>query len=150
MSSFGFTIANALITDIRPAQNVKDGMNQINANRRLRVAAADRAEAEKILLVKQAEADAESKYLAGTGIARQRKAIIDGLRQSVVDFTDEVQDAGPSEVIKMMMMTQYFDTLGSLGKDTKNGAVFVPHGPGAISDMATQIREAMYGDKRRS
>ena len=65
MTSFGFTIANALITDIRPAQNVKDGMNQLNANRRLRIAAADRAEAEKIILVKQAEADAESKYLAG-------------------------------------------------------------------------------------
>lgn len=138
METFGFEITNALITDISPDQRVKDAMNQINAAQRLRVAAADRAEAEKIQIVKQAEAEAESKYLAGTGIARQRKAIIDGLRQSVVAFSGEVNDTTPREVIEMMLMTQYFDTLGGLGHSSKTSTLFIPHGPGAVG-LSDQI-----------
>ena len=67
-------------------------MNEINAAQRMRVAAQDRAEAEKIMVVKAAEADAEAKYLAGTGIARQRQAIINGLRESVMNFQQELND----------------------------------------------------------
>lgn len=82
-------------------------MNQINAAQRMRVAATDKAEAEKILVVKAAEADAESKYLSGVGIARQRKAIIEGLRESVVLFSDQVPDTRPKDVMDIVLMTQY-------------------------------------------
>merc|ERR1712097_30468 len=90
MEEFGYNIIQTLVTDIAPDHKVKTAMNEINAAQRARVAAQDRAEAEKIMVVKAAEADAEAKYLAGTGIARQRQAIINGLRESVVNFQKEV------------------------------------------------------------
>ena len=90
MSAFGYTIIQTLVTDIDPAPKVKSAMNDINAAQRLRVAALERAEAEKVQVVKAAEADAEAKYLAGQGIARQRQAIVNGLRESIVQFSDEV------------------------------------------------------------
>jgi regulator of protease activity HflC (stomatin/prohibitin superfamily) len=83
METFGLAIIQTLLTDISPAAKVKAAMNEINAAQRLRAAAAQKAEAEKITVVKAAEADAEAKFLAGQGIARQRQAIINGLRESV-------------------------------------------------------------------
>jgi len=90
MASFGFSIIQTLITDIDPAAKVKSAMNDINAAQRLRIAAVERAEAEKIQVVKAAEADAEAKFLSGQGIARQRQAIVNGLRESIVLFSDQV------------------------------------------------------------
>src|ERR1035437_5707603 len=86
MSSFGYNILNALVTDIIPDSKVKDAMNDINAAQRAQVAAQARGEAEKILKVKQAEAEAESKALQGKGIAAERQAIIEGLRASIENF----------------------------------------------------------------
>jgi regulator of protease activity HflC (stomatin/prohibitin superfamily) len=83
METFGLSIIQTLLTDIEPAAKVKAAMNEINAATRLRSAAAQKAEADKIQVVKAAEADAEAKFLAGQGIARQRQAIINGLRESV-------------------------------------------------------------------
>jgi hypothetical protein len=90
MTEFGYAIIQTLVTDIAPDQKVKIAMNEINAAQRLRVAAQDKAEAEKIMVVKAAEADAEAKFLAGTGIARQRQAIINGLRESVMHFQQDI------------------------------------------------------------
>ena len=99
MTEFGFTIIQTLVTDIAPDSKVKIAMNEINAAQRQRVAAQDRAEAEKIMVVKAAEADAEAKYLAGTGIARQRQAIINGLKESVVHFQAEVDGINSKDVM---------------------------------------------------
>ena len=115
MEEFGYNIISTLVTDIAPDPKVKGAMNEINAAQRQRVAAKDRAEAEKIMVVKAAEADAESKYLAGTGMARQRQAIISGLRDSVVNFQKEVDGISSKDVMEMMMMTQYFDTMKEVG-----------------------------------
>eukprot|EP00879_Flechtneria_rotunda_P004474 GHRR01004728.1.p1 GENE.GHRR01004728.1~~GHRR01004728.1.p1 ORF type:complete len:229 (+),score=72.94 GHRR01004728.1:183-869(+) len=87
MSTFGFEILQALVTDIDPATRVKDAMNEINAAQRLRQAAAERAEADKVTRVKAAEAEAEARSLQGQGISRQRQAILNGLRDSVADFS---------------------------------------------------------------
>eukprot|EP00227_Mantoniella_beaufortii_P010246 CAMPEP_0197590518 /NCGR_PEP_ID=MMETSP1326-20131121/11411_1 /TAXON_ID=1155430 /ORGANISM="Genus nov. species nov., Strain RCC2288" /LENGTH=246 /DNA_ID=CAMNT_0043155603 /DNA_START=154 /DNA_END=890 /DNA_ORIENTATION=+ len=110
MTNFGYAIIQTLVTDIAPDAKVKFAMNEINAAQRQRVAAQDRAEAEKIMVVKAAEASAEAKYLQGTGIARQRQAIVNGLRESVVNFQSEVKGITSKDVMEMMMMTQYFDT----------------------------------------
>merc|ERR1712216_14336 len=115
MEEFGYNIISTLVTDIAPDPKVKNAMNEINAAQRQRVAAKDRAEAEKIMVVKAAEADAESKYLSGTGMARQRQAIINGLRDSVVNFQKEVDGISSKDVMEMMMMTQYFDTMKEVG-----------------------------------
>ena len=92
MEQFGYMIINTLVTDIEPAAQVKAAMNEINAASRMRKAALDKAEAVKTKIVKEAEADAESKYLQGTGIMRQRQAIVNGLRESVKVFAEEVKD----------------------------------------------------------
>src|SRR5579885_3250315 len=100
MQTYGYAIDQALVTDIQPDEKVKAAMNEINAAQREQVAASARGEAEKILKVKQAEAEAESKALQGQGIANQRKAIIEGLRASIEQFQKVVGDASVSEVMQ--------------------------------------------------
>ncbi|PPD79044.1 hypothetical protein GOBAR_DD24030 [Gossypium barbadense] len=110
---------------------------------RMRVAANEKAEAEKILQIKRAEGEAESKYLSGLGIARQRQAIVDGLRDSVLGFSVNVPGTTAKDVMDMVLVTQYFDTMKEIGAASKSSAVFIPHGPGAVRDVATQIREGL-------
>lgn len=143
MSGYGFEIVQTLIVDIEPDAQVKRAMNEINAASRLRVAANEKAEAEKILQIKRAEGEAESKYLSGLGIARQRQAIVDGLRDSVLAFSENVPGTSAKDVMDMVLVTQYFDTMKEIGASSKSSAVFVPHGPGAVKDIASQIREGL-------
>jgi len=140
MEDFGFEILKTLITDIQPDHKVKEAMNDINAARRMKHAAADKAEATKIAIVKSAEAEAESKYLAGVGIARQRMAIIDGLRDSVVSFSKGVEGAEAKDVMDLVLVTQYFDTLKEIGARPGTSAVFVPHEASNTSTLSDQIR----------
>ncbi|CAJ1939930.1 unnamed protein product [Sphenostylis stenocarpa] len=143
MSAYGYEIVQTLIVDIEPDERVKRAMNEINAAARSRVAANEKAEAEKILLIKKAEGEAESKYLAGLGIARQRQAIVDGLRDSVLAFSENVPGTSSKDVMDMVLVTQYFDTLKEIGASSKSNSVFVPHGPGAVRDIASQFRDGL-------
>jgi len=143
MKNFGFTIHQALVTDIDPDSGVKRAMNEINAARRMRDAATDKAEAEKILVVKAAEADAESKHLSGVGIARQRKAIVDGLRDSVSEFSEAVEGATPKDVMDLVLITQYFDTLKDIGASSRANSVFIPTGPSHVGDLKREFRQGM-------
>lgn len=81
-------------------------MNEINSSKRLKFAVAERAEGEKILEVKRAEAEANAKYLSGVGVAKQRKAIVDGLRTSIVNFHDSVEDSSTKDVMDLLLLTQ--------------------------------------------
>eukprot|EP01041_Mallomonas_annulata_P007257 gene7257-14800_t len=140
MSEYGYEILVALVTDISPDPTVKHAMNEINASMRLREAAKEKAEAEKILQVKSAEADAESKYLSGLGVARQRKAICDGLKDTVSEFSSQVPGASPTDVMDLLLLTQYFDMMKDVGgKRKSNSAIFIPHGPHAIQDLREQL-----------
>lgn len=143
MDDFGYGIIKALVTDIDPDAKVKESMNEINAAQRLRVAANEKGEAERILKVKAAEAEAQSKALQGKGIADQRKAIVDGLRESVSDFQESVPGATAHDVMSLVLMTQYFDTLKELGASSRTNTVLIPHSPGTLSDLSEQIRNAM-------
>jgi regulator of protease activity HflC (stomatin/prohibitin superfamily) len=143
MGEFGYGIVKALVTDIEPDARVKAAMNEINAAQRLRVAASERGEAEKILKVKAAEADAEAKALAGRGIADQRRAIVDGLRESVDEFARTVPGASPTDVMNLVLMTQYFDTLKEIGASATCNTILMPHSPGALTDLSSQLRDAM-------
>lgn len=152
MSSFGFTIIQTLVTDIEPAAEVRDSMNKINASKRLREAALQTAEAEKVKVIKAAEAEAEAKFLGGQGIARQRQAIVNGLRESVLQFSNDVHGITNKEVMEMMMMTQYFDTIKDVGMTGRSSAIFLPHQPGAVADITAQVRDgfmqAAYSGQR--
>jgi len=143
MEDYGYHIIQALITDIRPDDTVQKAMNEINAAERLKEAAKSKAEAEKIMMVKAAEAESESKYLAGVGISRERMAIVDGLRDSVLGFTDNVEGATTKDVMDLVLITQYFDTLKEIGASHKSNIVFVPHSGGGGEGMADQIRDGL-------
>ena len=143
MKIYGFEIPNALVTDVNPADNVKAAMNEIQTQQRLQVAAAAKGEANKILVVKNAEADAESKRLQGEGIAKQRRAIVDGLRESIAAFTDQIGGVSAAEVLKLVLMTQYFDTMKEIGISSGSKVILMPHTPGGMSDIAEQLRSAI-------
>jgi regulator of protease activity HflC (stomatin/prohibitin superfamily) len=150
MAGFGYEIVNVLVTDIIPDAKVKSAMNDINAAQREQVAANARGEAEKILVVKKAEAEAESKALQGQGIANQRKAIIEGLQVSIEQFQKVVEGASAKEVMQLVMVTQYFDTLKSIGENDKTNTLFLSHSPMAVKDVSEQILESMLVAGRAS
>ena len=148
MSGFGYEIVNVLVTDIVPDQKVKSAMNDINAAQREQVAANARGEAEKILVVKKAEAEAESKALQGQGIANQRKAIIEGLQGSIEGFQKVVGGASTSDVMQLVLVTQYFDTIKSIGELDKTNTLFLSHSPGAVKEISDQILQSMLVAER--
>jgi regulator of protease activity HflC (stomatin/prohibitin superfamily) len=148
MAAFGYEIVNVLVTDIVPDAKVKSAMNDINAAQREQVAAAARGEAEKILVVKKAEAEAESKALQGQGIANQRRAIIEGLRGSIEQFQKSIGGASTSEVMQLVLVTQYFDTIKSIGELDKTNTLFLSHSPGAVRDISDQIMQSMLVAER--
>jgi len=126
MTEYGYQILQVLITDLDPDQRVKDAMNEINSSKRLKYAAAERAEGDKILQVKAAEAEAEAKYLSGVGVAKQRKAIVDGLRLSVVEFNEKVKGSSKKEVMDLLLLMQYFDAIQEVGSSAHCKTAFIP------------------------
>lgn len=148
MSQYGYSIVKALVNDIDPDAKVKVAMNEINAAQRMRRAAEEKGEAEKILRVKQAEAEAESKILQGKGIAGQRAAIVNGLRDSVEEFQRGVPGVTANDVMQLVLMTQYFDTLKELGQSSNTNTIMVPHTPGAVASFSEQIQNALIAGNR--
>ena len=149
MDDFGYSIVNSLITDIDPAPNVKEAMNQINATARLRVAAQNEAEADKIRQVKNAEADAEAKKLQGEGVAQQRAAIIEGFKSSIDDLKKVTgSDVKTQDVMNMVMMVQYFDALRDIGTTGQNNAVLIPYGAGGSNEILLQMTQAMVASDK--
>jgi regulator of protease activity HflC (stomatin/prohibitin superfamily) len=150
MDQFGYTILQSLVNDIQPDATVKEAMNKVNASARLKEAAKNEAEAKKIRVIAAAEAEARAKELQGVGIARQRLAIANGLKESV----EACAEAGisPEEATKMVLLTQHYDTVTAVGAQDKATVMMVPYGPGGMSQVAEQITAALLtGDevKRR-
>lgn len=125
MKTYGFEIHQTLVTDISPDPRVRDAMNEINSSKRHREAAYQRAEGEKVVKVKRAEAEAESMYLSGVGVARSRKAIVDGLRDSIVEFSGNISGASAKDAMDLLVLTQYFDTLHEIGGNPATKTVFL-------------------------
>lgn len=144
MEQYGYKIVKTLITDINPDELVKASMNKINAATREKEAAVQEAEAEKIRIVKRAEAEADSKRLSGEGIAKQRLEIVRGFKESVEDFQKALQEVDPQEIMQFVLMTQYFDTLTAIGANENNNTVMVPHTPGGMKDFQNQIIQGTF------
>ena len=138
MKDYGYQIRNTLVTDLSPDSRVKASMNEINASRRLKEAAAHKAEADKTKQVKAAEAEAEARYLSGLGVARQRKAIVNGLQSSVAEFSTEVEGATPKDVMDILLLSQYFDTLSSVGANS----LFLEHDPATVAQMRASVNNS--------
>ena len=151
MINYGYDIIKALVTDIDPDQQVKEAMNRINAAEREKVAAQYEGDAARILIVEKAKAEAESKRLQGQGIADQRREIARGLEESV----DVLNNVGinSQEASALIVVTQHYDTLQSIGEETNSNLILLPNSPQAGSDMlnnmvasftaSNQIGEAM-------
>ena len=140
MQEFGFNIVNTLVQDISPDARVRDSMNSINAAQRDRVAAQSLAEADKIKRVTQAEAEAESKRLQGEGVAAQRKAIAMGIAEQY-EMLKRVGIENSAE--QLLLMTQYFDTMQDVARNSRSNVLFLPSNPGSLGTMGDEIRSAM-------
>jgi len=148
MHAYGYKIIKVLITDLTPDARVQAAMNDINTQKRQRAAATERAEAEKMLKVKAAEADMESKHLSGVGIAKMRKAITAGFQDSIASMKDSC-GLEASDVVHMMLVTQYMDTLKDYATNGKSSIVMA-HNPAAMSDIEGQIRQGFLNAKEYS
>ena len=144
MGKYGYDIIKALITDIDPDHKVKESMNRINAAKREKEAALEEAEANKIRIVKKAEAEAEAKRLSGEGIAQQRLEIVRGFKESVEDFKKSLKTVTHEEIMQFVLMTQYFDTIKDIGANSKNSSILIPHSPGGMRDFQDQIIKGTY------
>ena len=142
MKEFGYSIHASLVNDIRPDQKVAHAMNEINSQQRMQEAAKFEGEAKKILVVKAAEADAESKRQAGIGIANQRKEITKGWQEAIANMSKGLT-VDPREVMSLMVMTQHYDVMSELAKSSHEKVVFVPYTPGGVADMRSQIMQAL-------
>jgi len=138
MDDYGYEILTTLVTDLSPDAKVKASMNEINASRRLKEAASHKAEADKVKQVKAAEAEAEARYLSGLGVARQRKAIVHGLQESVAEFSNEVHGSTPKDVMDILLLSQYFDTLAVVGANS----LILEHDPHTVANLQSQVRNS--------
>jgi regulator of protease activity HflC (stomatin/prohibitin superfamily) len=157
MSDYGFDIIKTLVTDIDPDAQVKQAMNRINASEREKIAAQFEGDAARILIVEKAKAEAESKRLQGQGIADQRREIARGLEESV-EVLNRV-GINSQEASALIVVTQHYDTLQSLGEETNSNLILLPNAPQAGSNMlnemvasfaaSNQIGEAMKNAKKK-
>jgi regulator of protease activity HflC (stomatin/prohibitin superfamily) len=137
MNEYGYYIVKALVTDIDPAAAVKEAMNHINAAERKKIAAEYEGEAEKIRIVAKARAEAESKRLQGQGIADQRREIARGLVESV-GVLNQV-GINSQEASALIVITQHYDTLHSVGENANSNLILLPNAPSAATDMLSQM-----------
>lgn len=137
MNTYGYEIIKALVTDIDPDQLVKISMNRINASEREKIAAEYEGESERIKIVAKAKAEAESKRLQGQGIADQRREIARGLEESV-QVLNEV-GINSQEASALIVVTQHYDTLQSMGENANSNIIMLPNSPAAGSDMLGQM-----------
>lgn len=147
MTTYGYIIVKTLITKVEPDAEVKQSMNEINAAQRKRVAAQELAEADKIKIVTAAEAEAEKDRLHGVGIAQQRKAIVDGLAESIAELKEANVGMSEEQIMSILLTNQYLDTLNTFA--TKgNQTLFLPNNPNGVDDIRTQILSALKADNK--
>ncbi|HEL0164982.1 TPA: SPFH domain-containing protein [Streptococcus equi subsp. zooepidemicus] len=142
MSTYGYIIVKTLITKVEPDAEVKQSMNEINAAQRKRVAAQELANADKIKIVTAAEAEAEKDRLHGVGIAQQRKAIVDGLADSIQELKEANISLNEEQIMSILLTNQYLDTLNTFAAKG-NQTLFLPNTPNGVDDIRTQVLSAL-------
>ena len=138
MSTYGYIIVKTLITKVEPDAEVKQSMNEINA-----VAAQELAEADKIKIVTAASAEAEKDRLHGVGIAEQRKAIVDGLADSIKELKGANIELTEEQIMSILLTNQYLDTLNNFADSSGNNTIFLPANPEGVESIRTQILSAL-------
>ena len=146
MTTYGYIIVKTLITKVEPDAEVKQSTNEINAAQRKRVAAQELAEADKIKIVTAAEA--EKDRLHGVGIAQQRKAIVDGLAESIAELKEANVGMSEEQIMSILLTNQYLDTLNTFA-DKGNQTLFLPNNPNGVDDIHTQILSSLKVDNKK-
>lgn len=148
MLGYGYDIVKALVTDIDPDHSVKQAMNRINAAEREKIAAQHEGDAQRILIVERAKAEAESKRLQGRGIADQRREIARGLEESV----DTLNKAGinSQEASALIVITQHYDTLQAVGSESSSNLILLPNNPNAASTMLNDMTASLLAANKIS
>ncbi|MEO0733669.1 MAG: SPFH domain-containing protein [Bacteroidota bacterium] len=146
MATYGYNIVRALVTDIDPDASVKVAMNRINAAEREKLAAEYEAEADRIRIVAKAKAEAESKRLQGQGIADQRREIAKGLEESV-DILNSV-GINSQEASALIVVTQHYDTLQSMGENANSNLIMLPNAPSAGADMLSNMTASFVASQQ--
>ncbi|TWS94629.1 SPFH domain-containing protein [Streptococcus sp. sy018] len=147
MTTYGYIIVKTLITKVEPDAEVKQSMNEINAAQRKRVAAQELANADKIKIVTAAEAEAEKDRLHGVGIAQQRKAIVDGLADSIKELKDANISLDEEQIMSILLTNQYLDTLNTFASKG-NQTIFLPNTPDGVADIRTQVLSALKANQK--
>lgn len=142
MAGYGYKVVKTLLTGVEPDEEVKQSMNEINAAQRKKAAAKELAEADKIKIVTSAEAEAEKDRLRGIGIAEQRKAIVDGLADSIKELKDSNISLTEEQLMSILLTNQYLDTMNVFASKG-NSTVFLPSNPQGFDDIRTQILSAL-------
>ena len=142
MAGYGYKVVKTLLTGVEPDEEVQQSMNEINAAQRKRAAAKELAEADKIKIVTSAEAEAEKDRLRGIGIAEQRKAIVDGLADSIKELKDSNISLTEEQLMSILLTNQYLDTMNVFASKG-NSTVFLPSNPQGFDDIRTQILSAL-------
>lgn len=141
MQRYGFNIISTLITDINPDAEVMNAMNSINTAQRQRVAAQELAEAQRVTLVTEAKAKAEAAKLEGEGLADQRSAIIEGLGSNMTEL--QAKGITNEQVMQLLLLTQYMNTIEAIGTTQGNSAIFLPGGADAVNNLSTQLMASL-------
>lgn len=148
MNDYGYVIVKTLVTSIEPDKSIREAMNSINEANRKREAAKAQAEADRIVTVTKAEAEREKMRLRGEGIAQQRQAIVDGLTTSMRQLKES--GLSDSEIMTVLLMNQYIDTLNQFAGDAGTHTIFLPAGPSGVEDMRTQLLSALDASGARA
>lgn len=158
LGSYGFKIVHTPVTDLDPDMKVKKSLNEMMTQKNLKAAMTEKAQADAIVQVElakaaaeeiriKAEADAHAKHQSGIGLSMQRKAIVDGLTESVNIFQEGVAGVDSKTIMDLIMITQYFDMMEKIGCSDNRGTntLFIPNGPGAVHQYAKDIRSEFDG-----
>jgi len=149
MNPYGYIVYDILIKDILPNAKVRDAMNDVVASEKEKIATVNRAQADKAAKILSAEAEARTRELEGEGIAAARRAIVDGLRTSVDEFQEAIQETDARELFTVVLMTQYMDTIKEASHKSK-GTFVLPSSPAQVAAIEDQMRGALLGPKGAS
>lgn len=143
LHQYGFLLESTLIPRISPSTAVKSAISQTQVNHYKRTAAEHQAELDKLLTIKEAEADFEEKRLSGVGLAEERKAILKGLQSSIEDFVEHVPGMSARDVMNLLLLNQYFDAMKEIGSGGNNRMIMLPGGHDAMAEMLSAQASAM-------
>ncbi len=146
MKNWGMKINSIQVMDISFPADITDAMSKVVASQRLKEAATNEAESQKIKIVKQAEADKESRILMGEGIAGERRAIVEGLKSSIDDMK-QIKELDTKEIMNLVVVSQYFDTVKSVGESQNTKVLFMNPAPQGAEDMVQSLTKALEASK---